>query len=41
MVEQTEPLYMDPDKPFDPADLVMPTPEYTGPDEGDYEQEGR
>ncbi|TFG31939.1 hypothetical protein EU528_04855 [Candidatus Thorarchaeota archaeon] len=32
---------IDPDKPFDPKDLVMPTPEYTGPDEGDYEQEGR
>ncbi len=28
-------------KPLDPKDLVMPTPEYTGPDEGDYEQEGR
>jgi DNA repair ATPase RecN len=32
---------IDPDKPFDPKDLVMPTPEYTGPEEGDYEQEGR
>ncbi|MHA1137370.1 MAG: hypothetical protein ACTSSE_12875, partial [Candidatus Thorarchaeota archaeon] len=32
---------VDPDKPFDPKDLVMPTPEYVGPDEGDYEQEGR
>ncbi|TFG33713.1 hypothetical protein EU527_07050 [Candidatus Thorarchaeota archaeon] len=29
------------DKPFDPKDLVMPTPEYTGPEDGDYEQEGR
>jgi predicted nuclease with TOPRIM domain len=32
---------IDPDKPFDPKDLVMPTPEYTGPEDGDYEQEGR
>lgn len=29
-------------EPLDPADLVMPTPEYTGPETGDdYEQEGR
>jgi predicted nucleic acid-binding Zn-ribbon protein len=26
---------------FDPKDLVMPTPEHTGPDDGDYKQEGR
>ncbi len=32
---------VDPDKPFDPNDLVMPTPEYAGPEDGDYEQEGR
>ncbi|TFH09794.1 MAG: hypothetical protein E4H14_03775 [Candidatus Thorarchaeota archaeon] len=32
---------VDLDKPFDPKDLVMPTPEYTGPKDGDYEQEGR
>jgi predicted nuclease with TOPRIM domain len=29
------------DKSFDPKSLVMPTPEYTGPEDGDYEQEGR
>ena len=29
-------------EPLDPEDLIMPTPEYTGPDKGDdYEQEGR
>jgi peptidoglycan hydrolase CwlO-like protein len=28
-------------KEIDPKDLVMPTPEYTGPDNGEYEQEGR
>jgi len=32
---------IDPDKPIDPNDLVMPTPEYVGPDDGEYEQEGR
>lgn len=32
---------IEPDKPFDSKELVMPTPEYTGPEEGDYEQEGR
>ena len=29
------------DKPFDPKALVMPTPEYKGPDDGEYKQEGR
>jgi len=29
------------DKPFDVKDLVMPTPEYAEPEEGDYEQEDR
>jgi DNA repair ATPase RecN len=28
-------------KEIDPKDLVMPTPESTGPDNGEYEQEGR
>jgi DNA repair exonuclease SbcCD ATPase subunit len=32
---------IDSGKPFDPKSLAMQTPEYTGPDDGDYEQEGR
>jgi hypothetical protein len=32
---------IDSSKPFDPKSLAMQTPEYTGPDDGDYEQEGR
>ncbi|MGQ4911879.1 MAG: hypothetical protein ACP6KW_06865 [Candidatus Thorarchaeota archaeon] len=43
MIEEAKTEMGDEDPgPLDPKDLVMPTPEYTGPDEGsDYEQEGR